>query len=556
MSFSRSVWAALSVVLLVATASGAGPEATVYTAADAPATPALEALPLQDSVTQYGITWTFEKPARVGRFINGDWYVVGPVTVTKIDPKPLRGKEVSDEWLMDDERESFGDGGRRLSDEERAARKEAPLYCRNGSVLNPPPVMDRSGFDSRVRHSRYDASLTVSLPVALKPGDALISSISKDKTLKRTSHYTPVAQLAVLTCLKEPVPADAFRPAYMDREQRIYLARHLRRELLPRLEPPDLTGMKGVLTVEQLTEHFVQPWYVLNIFKEDHAPYQWAGYGQRSCYYIGEGLMYLCLDLPAEKKEPLLQAMVGLGIDLWGVVKSGHPGFPAWGGWNSGYKMPIIFAGYLLGDEVMASPSKAFPKCSFQEDEQTAYGPAWNGAQVVFTGHSGYDAATLKSRDGFQRGRSQWGFYEHLHPSRWVKDQVQSDGYRRCCTSRTWQAQALVARLMKLEKLWGHDAFFDYVDRWMYQEETDEVFQAVSAANVRVGWQPLKPWGRQGQVEDPFAEAMWKKYRTAAGMPPTDGWKTPKRNENGLVTPDVVGPVMENAADGADAPNR
>ena len=50
-----------------------------------PTSPKLEDLPLQKSVSQYGITWTFDKPARVGRFINGDWYVVGPVTIKAIE---------------------------------------------------------------------------------------------------------------------------------------------------------------------------------------------------------------------------------------------------------------------------------------------------------------------------------------------------------------------------------------------------------------------------------------------------------------------------------------
>ena len=34
-------------------------------------------LPLVESVSQYGITWTFDKPARAGHFVNGDWYVSG-----------------------------------------------------------------------------------------------------------------------------------------------------------------------------------------------------------------------------------------------------------------------------------------------------------------------------------------------------------------------------------------------------------------------------------------------------------------------------------------------
>jgi|ERR1035441_4028948 hypothetical protein len=58
----------------------------IYTQDHPPATPKLEDLPLKDSVSQYGISWAFDKPARVGQFINGDWYVVGPVTIKAITP--------------------------------------------------------------------------------------------------------------------------------------------------------------------------------------------------------------------------------------------------------------------------------------------------------------------------------------------------------------------------------------------------------------------------------------------------------------------------------------
>ena len=48
-----------------------------------------------DTVTQYGITWTFDKKVKVGQFVNGDYYVVGPVTVTGITPGPANGRP----WL-------------------------------------------------------------------------------------------------------------------------------------------------------------------------------------------------------------------------------------------------------------------------------------------------------------------------------------------------------------------------------------------------------------------------------------------------------------------------
>jgi hypothetical protein len=97
------------------------PAVTIYSRDHAPAAPKLEELPLKDSLKQYGITWTFEQPARVGRFITGDYYVVGPVTIKDIDPRPLFGKEVPEGDLVEEEKK----------------RKDG-AYARNGSMLDPP----------------------------------------------------------------------------------------------------------------------------------------------------------------------------------------------------------------------------------------------------------------------------------------------------------------------------------------------------------------------------------------------------------------------------------
>ena len=76
-------------------------------------------------MTQYGITWTFAQPARVGQFVNGDYYVVGPVTVTALDPKPLYGKDIPESEL--DPAEKRMAEGQRL---------------RNGFMVNPPAKME------------------------------------------------------------------------------------------------------------------------------------------------------------------------------------------------------------------------------------------------------------------------------------------------------------------------------------------------------------------------------------------------------------------------------
>jgi hypothetical protein len=41
-------------------------------------------------VSQYGITWTFDRPCIVGRFVSGDWWVTGPS-----ENQPGHGREVS-----------------------------------------------------------------------------------------------------------------------------------------------------------------------------------------------------------------------------------------------------------------------------------------------------------------------------------------------------------------------------------------------------------------------------------------------------------------------------
>ena len=42
-------------------------------------------------VSQHGVTWKFDREVPVGQFVNGDYYVVGPVKVVEIDPAPVDG---------------------------------------------------------------------------------------------------------------------------------------------------------------------------------------------------------------------------------------------------------------------------------------------------------------------------------------------------------------------------------------------------------------------------------------------------------------------------------
>jgi hypothetical protein len=484
--------------------------AVVYTKANAPKTPKLEDLPSKSSVSQYGMTWTFDKPAPVGRFVNGDWYVVGPVTVIAIDPKPLYGSEIPKNQLdhMDNERPEV-------------------QRVRNGFMLNPPARM-KVAYDSGVRNW-FDPSLIQKLPVEMKAGDSLVSTVSMPKNLvlhaqlrnkieRGVEDCSPIRTAAVLTCVAGPQPAEAVRPAFCDRRQHIYLARDLRRELLP-------TAARTASTpdIAQYVRFTERPWVGTCFFGFEEPVENMPQYGLEYGRVVGLSALLLCTDLTPEQKEPLLVNFVQIGIDLGGMVRAGHPGWQCWGGHGSGRKLPIVFAGMLLGDPELEHVNRSFPRASFGEDEQTAYGDAWTGAKVVFAGHSGIDEATGIGRN---HGRGEpWGPYEHTPPTAWKDGQNTSESYRRCCTSVGWVAQALALRLMHAEGSWAHDAFFDYVDRWMFENDGDFVKQIKAATGKDFD----KDWARQGQCWDTFVNEMWAKYRTTLPAP-TDGWRTPHDN--------------------------
>jgi hypothetical protein len=515
----------------VPAAAAAPAPAVLYTKDAPPPTPKLGDLPLQDSVTQYGITWTFEKRVPVGRFVNGDFYVVGTAKVVGIDPKPLLGKDVPADQV----------------EEWAEKRVSADKRIRNGSMLNPPDKGEVS-YDSRTKNI-FKPELVSAPPYDLKPGDVLVSTISlKMVTAKKdgndvlvgenssfsyhsggrftpSSDNCPTKVAAVLTCAAAPLPPDAFRPSYCDHQQKIYLARDLRRDQLPKLAPE-----KGAPDPVKFADAFGRCWLNTGFFGFDEPMENMPHYGQ----WVGQassvaGLL-LCSDFTPEQKERLLVNLTQVGIDYWGLVRGGHTGWPAWGGHGSGRKFPIVFAGWALGDDEMMNLAKGFPKVCFGEDEQTAYGECWTGAKVVFAGHSGIDAATGIGRDKGRGGV--WGPYEHMHPVFWNKDQFQSEAYRRCCSSNSFVGQALALRVLKIEKAWGHDAFFDYVDRWMteddkpFRAEINQWYKAHFHSEM-TSEDPGKEWAHEGYANDPWVKAMWTKYRSQS-VAPTDGWKTAK----------------------------
>jgi hypothetical protein len=451
----------------VAPAPRSAIEIPVYTKDNPPPTPALEDLPLQSSVGRDGITWTFSEPERVGRFITGDPYVVGAATVTEISPAPTPG--------------------------------------RNGSVKNLPPVNGKTAFDDRTEADRYDAGIRANPPVGLAPGDSLVSSISEsDSTFGTREHPilgttsgSPVRSVSVLTSVAAPQPPDAFRPSYAGGGP-IYLTRNLRREILPRLTRVAVDDDPAEPFFDEYAEVFRRPWTDNLFFNFDSPAEYMPDYARELVRAVGGAGLLLTLDASPEQKEPVLVYFLQYGIDLHGLIRAGYPGWHAHGGHGSGRKFPIVLAGVLLDAAELRSP-----RANFGEDMQTMYDNGWTGANVVYAGHLGKD------------GTGAQGPYEHLQPRDWQKGddgRYIGEGYRRCCTSGSWVGEALAARLIPgVQAAWGHPAFFDYVDRWM----TEDDGPALAEIRAQLGDAVADDFAqsRQREASDPWVTNMWRAYR-------------------------------------------
>jgi hypothetical protein len=294
----------------------------------------------------------------------------------------------------------------------------------------------------------------------------------------------------------------------------------LQRNLLPALAPPNPSATPALA---QFEAWYRRPWIDANAFLFDAPAEYMPSYGQHIAFADSYASLLLMLNFPASQKVNLTNYFVQYGIDLYGCLQAGY-GWPAFGGHRSGRKLPIIFAGILLGNDAMKNASASYPD-KFGEDMQTVYvnrvppvgtyQHAWQGADVIYGGHYGVTASGQPVSAGL------YGPYEQLQPANWPLingNEQLGEAYRRCCTSVSWVGEALAIHLLHAENVWNYPAFFDYVDRWMTEDDT----QAIAEIKAQSGFDYSQDWERQGQTrywlqgEFPqysFIDDMWKAYR-------------------------------------------
>jgi hypothetical protein len=427
----------------------------------------------QSRISQFGITWTFDKDYPVGRFANGDYWVVGPVTIVRIQP------------------DSVELNGRTI----------------NGSMINPSPRLgQRQGYDSAAygmyaRPGDFDPTLNVARPnnddlsqnnpLVLLPGTSLVST---ESTLQVDGH-TQLKTAAVLTVLHAPAEEGSFRPPYSGVDKTI----RFNKEQLDYSLLASLKSVPGCPDLEAVERYFERPWI-------DHVP-SWPAralhpvdnvpdYGREMATQIGIGALMLHLNFSNTQKEKLLVRYVQLGIDLYGIVQDGgEKNWIANGGHASGRKWPILFAGLVLNDPNMKNIGRpdipdygpSHPQyVHFGEDDQTFYvtqadvdathGPGWN---------PDYRDAQKIPYESEDIGLPEWGIVHAVAPEH--SNKYWKTAYR-SVSSPCWGGIVLAAHIMGVKDLWNHNALFDYVDRYM---------------------QATNDWRQTSK----FVENMWDTYR-------------------------------------------
>lgn len=321
-------------------------------------------------ISQYGITWNFDNFYQVGRFLNNDFWIIGPVKIISIEPPSI--KDINGNII-------------------------------NGSMINPS-TNKRQGYDSRA--GGWDPKLNVAFgisetnPLIVEP----ISSLISTKSLEKEDYGTYIETAAILTVLKEVPEKDSFRPAYFGNEKFFYNVNNID---WSKLKNVSKEGIKNIPKLKQEEDTENQKSSVERIFERpwiDHLG-DWIGrsihprknmepYGRDISRDVSIGALMLILDFSKEEKERLLIRFIQLGIDLYGIIKGGA--IDTWianGGHCMGRKFPIMFAGFILNDEnilkiaeksgdylytkkdgIQYGPGKVPPDyVAFQEDEQTFY---------------------------------------------------------------------------------------------------------------------------------------------------------------------------------------
>jgi hypothetical protein len=414
------------------------------------------------SVSQYEMTWQFDHAYTVGQFANGDWWVVGPVTITNITP----AYRVRDYWDF------------------TASKAKGVVFKRiNGWQVNPVDN-NKQGFDETIYD--FDSTVVPSLPYLAQPGQSIVKAVTDTNPAHtNTVNFSPADNRMTGTCalltagvltVVNAVPPDSgttvFRPPYVNTDKPYYSTKNLRTDLLPSLPPvtaaPSLATMENAFKRVQLC-HKTCPYGNMLRPQENMASTYQPYNGIRN----NEGALRLLLSDPLANKMNALIYYVQYGIDVYYIMKE-SPGWPGGGyGVEPGHKLPLAFAAVLLDDQAMKDMAGNL-SVPTGNNENTDIALTNKGV-ALWGGSESYSWAFADQEQSYwnyiinpptYNGTNATDPYGYIDNS--MTRYNMNDGYQSCCLSQPFKGEALTAWLVPgMKAVWNKPEFFQYLDRWV-----------------------------------------------------------------------------------------
>lgn len=426
------------------------------------------------SVSQWGITWTFSTDRPTGQFVNGDWWVLGPVTITGISPA-------------------------------------SSIY--GGSMINPVPGQPQGlYFDNPWASPAYNGGLNIglSLPITIEGGNSLFSTINNPDTWIQgpNQEKTWFKETAVLTVVKNTPSEGSFRPPYAGSDKTIKPNWNLSRvnySVLRNLVAPIPTNVPDKVWLENATQ---RPLLEMNFnwpnsnWKSSWAENKAGGYPRRtygreiSHISSGAGLL-LQTDISQSSKQKLLIHMCQWGIDVSGLIRLGMQWQPN-GGHNLGRMMPLFLAANVMNDSEM-----------FEQLKQ-ANGPFQEYYNHYYILQEDIDRPRAQGSNAAPYTQAMLGIPEWSSGGRFEQSQASSNfvgdvGYRYINGAPNCGVIATILLMGKRDTL-EHEAYVRYISERYYP-----TFKTNAAGT-------LPSYGDDIAL---FTRDMWEAYLTNDVVPPS-----------------------------------
>jgi hypothetical protein len=392
------------------------------------------------NITQFNITWFFDKEYEYGQFANGDYWVKTDerkiVNIIRITP------------------DFFNDG----------------TYYHHGWEVNPNRY--KQGFDSRSKDTWWGSdffllSLVPTLPYSASANQSIVKVISREPY--SDAGLRPVLKTsAVLTVLGETPEnngATVFRPPYLGTDKKLYSTNNLNWGILPSLplsgSVPSLENFMATGSMRGMQlDYFNGGGAVDYMHPSDNMPNDGGAIATRN----GNIALRLMLNDSVESKKNLTIAYIQQGIDLYYAGIGGTRWSPD-GQIFIGRKLPITFASVMLNNENMKNFVKNADDMQFQENgifHQGKNEVLWSLNKSTYWNEWRYWSELINTPDdGGKVGSDPYGYI----------DGSSTPGETYLTSGNAMQSKrfALAIRLMpELREVWDDEELLRFADRWTY----------------------------------------------------------------------------------------